>query len=267
MLLAQETNSILPLAGVVVAMLLLLFTFWRIHRRGSSRSSLIPLREPFQLPQQGKEDRSQVSAQSGMDRGDPTETPPQFRSWEVQMLEIAREVSGWVDTKLRLLQHLVAEADRAATRLERALTAAEKLLGQTTQPTSASGDAPPGLELSARASGSGPQPGASPLEADQPKGAESENSSGFSSPDKNPICPQQEISSPHPLSPFEGSLLCRGEGEKIEPKKGPLRPQALRLEVGLLADYGFSLEEIASRCALSLSEVQALLEERNRFSV
>ena len=49
------------------------------------------------------------------------EDPEEAARWEVQMHETARQLSAQLDTKLGVLQALVAEADRAAARLEAAL--------------------------------------------------------------------------------------------------------------------------------------------------
>ncbi len=48
------------------------------------------------------------------------DAPPEVARWEVQMHETARELSATLDSKMRALQALIAEADRAAARLEAA---------------------------------------------------------------------------------------------------------------------------------------------------
>ena len=52
------------------------------------------------------------------------ETPAGMARWEVAMHDTARELSAQLDSKLSALQALVAEADRAAARLEAALASA-----------------------------------------------------------------------------------------------------------------------------------------------
>lgn len=207
MLWAEANGSIVPLVAVLAAMLLLLATFWRMARRTGSRSEgplAQPGKEPFHLWK-----KSSGSVSGGM-RSSPADAPASLTAWEVHIQETAREVSAVVDTKLRLLQQLVAEADRAATRLERALSAA-----QTALPA---------------------QPTASPPTA----------ASGPSS------LPCQTESGPSDAVPPESSAI------------GPslFRPEAVASEVGLLADYGFPVEEIASRCGLTVAEVEALLCQR-----
>lgn len=67
--------------------------------------------------------RSNLDQQSGAEprRLDLDVAPREARRWEVEMHELARDVSGRLDSKMRVLEHLVAEADRAAARLEAAL--------------------------------------------------------------------------------------------------------------------------------------------------
>lgn len=62
--------------------------------------------------------------------------PHEAARWEVEMHEIARALSGQLDSKMRALGALVAEADRAAARLERALA-------ETRPPGVASAEPPP----------------------------------------------------------------------------------------------------------------------------
>jgi hypothetical protein len=51
----------------------------------------------------------------------PTETPTEVENWEVAMHDYARQVRGELDSKMSALESLIAEADRAAARLERAV--------------------------------------------------------------------------------------------------------------------------------------------------
>jgi hypothetical protein len=51
----------------------------------------------------------------------PGDRPDDLAQWEVEMHETARQLSAQLDAKLSLLQSLIAEADRAAGRLEDAL--------------------------------------------------------------------------------------------------------------------------------------------------
>lgn len=56
-----------------------------------------------------------------VDRGPALDAPPDVLRWEVQMHGTARELSAQLDSKMGALQHLIADADRAADRLETAL--------------------------------------------------------------------------------------------------------------------------------------------------
>ena len=50
-----------------------------------------------------------------------------IRRWEIEMYDLARELSARLDSKMSVLQHLIREADRAAARLESAVAAASPL--------------------------------------------------------------------------------------------------------------------------------------------
>jgi hypothetical protein len=73
------------------------------------------------------------------DAGHHLDAPPDVLRWEVQMHETARELSAQLDSKMRVLQVLIAEADRAAARLEAAEGKPPDAAGQPTgadpQPT------------------------------------------------------------------------------------------------------------------------------------
>ena len=51
--------------------------------------------------------------------------PPELSRWEVEMYQTARELSAELNTRASILQATIAEADRAAARLENALKASE----------------------------------------------------------------------------------------------------------------------------------------------
>ena len=52
--------------------------------------------------------------------------PPDLQRWEVEMHELARELSARLDCKMSALQHLIQDADRAAARLEQAMLATRR---------------------------------------------------------------------------------------------------------------------------------------------
>jgi hypothetical protein len=70
--------------------------------------------------------------------------------WEVQMHEIARELSGRLDSKMAALEQLIREADRAAARLE---AAAERQIGRVSNSSP-----PPEAALPPSGESSGPPP-------------------------------------------------------------------------------------------------------------
>ncbi len=74
------------------------------------------------------------------DPGHHIDSPPEVLRWEVQMHETARELSGQLDSKMSVLQALIADADRAAARLETAM-----------------GETPPATQAEALMSSDGPR--------------------------------------------------------------------------------------------------------------
>ncbi len=49
------------------------------------------------------------------------DAPPEILRWHVEMEATARNIKGEIDTKLALLQLLIARSEEAADRLERAI--------------------------------------------------------------------------------------------------------------------------------------------------
>ncbi len=242
MLWAEQKAGLWPLVGVVVAMLLLLMTFWRMSRRATGQKEVLwPTREQGDSLSSGGE---RAAGGGGATARLPMAgVPESLTAWEVQMHETAREISALVDTKLRLLQHLVAEADRAATRLERALDAAQTCLSQPTPSSQTRLDDQSGL---------GANPACEAIaQPESPSSGQPDGTVPLEVPDS-----QAEAFG----APSEGSgALAPG----VPWPANRVRPEALALEVGLLADYGFPAQEIASRCGISVSEVEMLLRERN----
>ncbi len=81
------------------------------------------------------------------DPGHHVDSPPDVLRWEVQMHETARELSGQLDSKMRVLQALITDADRAAARLETAM-----------------GETPPATQAEALMSSDGPRQAESTVE-------------------------------------------------------------------------------------------------------
>lgn len=80
---------------------------FRTHRYLSRQ-----MRDNSPLPRTGRPDRPAP--------GHHLDAPDDVARWEVQMHEIARELSAQLDSKMGVLRALIADADRAAARLEAA---------------------------------------------------------------------------------------------------------------------------------------------------
>ncbi|NQU20693.1 MAG: hypothetical protein HQ567_05370 [Candidatus Nealsonbacteria bacterium] len=101
-------ESPLPVALALVGMsMIIVILLRRSHRylRRQKRSNASSVRT---------EQPSSKRRHSNLD------APADVLRWEVQMHETARELSATLDSKMRALQALIAEADRAAGRLEAA---------------------------------------------------------------------------------------------------------------------------------------------------
>lgn len=98
-------------------------------------------RSYHQLARHRREDRAPPPSQ-GRERKPPAydpAAPQEMVRWEVHMHDLARELSGKLDSKTAVLMQLIHEADRAAARLEAAL-AAER---PSQEPPSEAASAPP----------------------------------------------------------------------------------------------------------------------------
>lgn len=110
---------------VALAMMIVIL-LRRSHRKlGRRKQDESPI---VQIPRPKHEKRSH----------DALDAPADVLRWEVQMHETARDLSGQLDSKMSALQALIADADRAAARLETALSrATAPPLGDSTPPTQA----------------------------------------------------------------------------------------------------------------------------------
>ena len=110
LILAELNTATLTFMGAVLLISgILLFQSNRYFSRQTKRRSLSEtLHEPKAAP-------------------DPVRSlPHEGQRWEVQMRELARELSARLDSKMGALEQLISEADRAAARLEQALRAARQ---------------------------------------------------------------------------------------------------------------------------------------------
>ena len=88
--------------------------------------AVLLMRSHRYLARQRREDAGTSPPASTLQRGPArggsyTAAPSQVANWEVHMHETARDLMGQLDSKMRALQALTAEADRAADRLEAAI--------------------------------------------------------------------------------------------------------------------------------------------------
>jgi hypothetical protein len=111
LLLAQTTTGTIVVLGMLA--LVVAWLLFRSHRYFSrvQRRTVTPFVPPSPEPAQ---------------RGHHLEAPDEMVRWEIEMHDLARELSGKLDSKMGALEHLIGEADRAAARLERALAAATR---------------------------------------------------------------------------------------------------------------------------------------------
>ncbi len=169
-------------------------------------------------------------------RGPNTAGPPaELTQWEVQMHETARDLSGRLASRISALQALVAEADRAAARLEAALAEARRLAAR----------------------------------ADTHRGASTQASglraSGFENSDALPAAgAQRQMPQPAQEATDGASSAHRPRSGNGEASPAPRCSQQPREEICLLSDYGFEPAEIARRTSTPLGEVELILSLRPR---
>ena len=197
-------------AVLLVVVLMLLRSQRSLSRRSSPRPPLAPAprKEPSRPPRHS---------------GAPAATG----NWEVQMHEVARELSAQLDSKMGLLEQLIREADRAASRLETVLAAN----GRETAPAAR----PPVASLPSVASARDvPGPPLS-LPANQAEGLK-----GAGRPE---VPEARRIEDPSARAP--------AKDRRYE-------------EIYTLADYGYEAAEIARRVGTPVGEVQLILGLRKQ---
>jgi hypothetical protein len=107
MLLADSTATTLFLMGLMVVVVVVLRNF----RSGTKKFSA----------------RSHQHSTHAPTPGHHLAPPPQLSRWEVQMHEMARDLSGQLDSKIAILEHLVRDAQHQADRLEAVIERARHL--------------------------------------------------------------------------------------------------------------------------------------------
>lgn len=129
----MEGPTILFLAGLAVTCGVLLY---RTHRQ-LARQPKGDLPSPAGFSQQA----------SPALRAHRLEAPTDVRHWEVEMREIARELTAQLDSKASILQHLIRDARQQADRLEGLLARAE---GKSVPASSETDVSPPADRVQAR---------------------------------------------------------------------------------------------------------------------
>jgi hypothetical protein len=97
---------------LVAAIAIMIVVLMRRSNRYFSRQDRV-------CPTTGRASRPKTDALASAQASD------ELARWEVRMHDLARDLSGPLDSKMVALEHLIRDADRAAARLERALAAAE----------------------------------------------------------------------------------------------------------------------------------------------
>lgn len=91
-------------------------------------SSYLLLRSARRRTARRSGDERLATPPAPVDRGHHLAAPREFRQWEVEMHEIARELSGQLDSKIVLLEHLIRTAQQESARLEDLLQRVEPAL-------------------------------------------------------------------------------------------------------------------------------------------
>jgi hypothetical protein len=100
---------------LIITCTLLLRVFRRLGRRKKNQPALI-------LSQR----TTRPFDSSGQQR------PREMQGWEVQMTDLARDLSAQLDSKMGALHHLIREADLASVRLEQLLAESDRRAAQGT---------------------------------------------------------------------------------------------------------------------------------------
>jgi hypothetical protein len=177
------------------------------------------------------------------------DVPDAAARWEVQMYDTARELSAQLDSKLSALQALIADADRAAARLETALNSPRPLgEGQGVRALGKVEQENPILAADTRATNAGRL--APEISGQLPAGTPLRNK------------PHNQADA---LKLSRGIDLSALDGPSVT-SKSPQRPvqDQQREEIYTLADYGFEPAEIASRVGRPIGEVQLILGLRQK---
>lgn len=182
-------------------------------------------------------------------RGHHVGAPEEMLRWEVEMHDIARDLSAQLDSKMGALEHLIREADRVAGRLEAAL-AADSRQGAADSGQGAAGSGRRGVGSWEQAKPGTLNPEPRTLSPDLPQA---------SHPDPLPANQAEKLKSANPVDHGSGRQeVCRRDA--AQGTSAEYRYE----EIYLLADYGFDATEIARRVGSPVGEVELILGLRDK---
>ncbi len=215
MLIAELSTAHLVFMGAALLVTWIVLSKTRRYWKQNSRP--LPTPEGF--------GRRVAETAAGAAAAPPVETGP----WEVQMHELARELSARLDSKMRALEQLTREADRAAARLEAALAATQR--GAATASAFSQAARTPREVLRVG------------NDFDAPPASQAD---GLKLAGESP-----------------SSLVSSLEPARAPAADGPSSQQRYD-EIYLLADYGHSAVEIAQRLGSPIGEVELILSLRSK---
>jgi hypothetical protein len=198
----------------------------------------------FARPKAPEPSWSSVGRRTKSDGEHAANVPQEMAAWEVEMHEFVREIKAELDSKMRALQAVITDADRAAARLEAALrgtpNASLPREGEAlTEPNSMSKAS---LNAAARQEPRPPEIAKRSINFQEEAGKR-----------------QQGI---------DLSALPVSQAESLSPSGVPhaehSSAQAKKEEIYTLADYGMTSAEIASRVGHPIGEVELILSLRGK---
>ena len=139
LLAAMQLGDMLFAAAIAAISVTLLLRIVRRRRQAAARDARSTMQRGHgnvtaRVPSGAPLEREQ-GAVGGLPPHSLKEIPDAVVRWEIYLHEAGRQTAAEIDTKLRVLQAMTGEADRAARRLEQAIQAAA--------PEPASGSSPP----------------------------------------------------------------------------------------------------------------------------
>jgi len=142
-LLGEISGSTFILAAVVAMVLLVLVRSQKSLRKAAIRPSLPPPERTSLQPSPSHHSPKSVGAD-----------PQHLQAWEVRMHDLARDLSGQLDSKMSALSHLIRDAQQQVDRLERLLAERERMQAESPRSVIASG-LPPAPHIPTQAAGLG----------------------------------------------------------------------------------------------------------------